>query len=369
MKRKHSESLENQISDALRYSEENPEVSVATVAREFGITRGVLRSRLSGAQRQPVNPSLSTKLTHSEEKALCRYIDRLDSVNLETRREYVVDTANSILKARLGKSDTAEPLTVGRHWITRFLNRHGYHLSKRKQLEKNRQTAESPKIIQLWFDKLKEIILEYGVNPDDIYNMDETGFQIGVGKDQMVITKKKRQSYFGMPINRESATLVEAIRGNGEVIPPFIILSGTVHLTKWYTIPSLHPRTTISVSPTGYSNDELTIAWIKHFEDRTASRTIGGWRLLILDGYGSHKTKEFIDFCEEKHIIPFGLPPHITHILQPLDVVCFQPLKHYHAKALDVIVRDGCTSIDKVNYPSLPHYHLLSILYRLNSLI
>ena len=44
------------------------------------------------------------------------------------------------------------------------------------------------------------------------------------------------------------------------------------------------------------------------------------------------------------------MPPYLTHILQPLDVVVFQPLKHYHAKALDVVVRDGCLQITKSEF-------------------
>ena len=68
-------------------------------------------------------------------------------------------------------------------------------------------------------------------------------------------------------------------------------------------------------------------------------------RLLILNGHGSHHTIEFIKYCEAYNTILFGMPPNLTHILQPLDVVVFQPLKHYHAKALDILVRDGIAAI------------------------
>lgn len=49
-------------------------------------------------------------------------------------------------------------------------------------------------------------------------------------------------------------------------------------------------------------------------------------------------------------IILFGLPPHTTHFLQPLDVVCFQPLKHYHAEAIDIAVRTGDTEFSKIEF-------------------
>ena len=207
--------------------------------------------------------------------------------------------------------------------------------------------AENSKVILEWFQKLQCLIDVEGILSEDIYNMDETGFRIGVGKDQLVITKHQRAHYFGLPVNRESATVVEAIRGNGEVIPPFIILSGSAHMAKWYQT-DLPLNTSMAVSPTGYTNDELTMEWIRHFNAQIKHRTIGVKGLLLMDGYGSHHTKEFIQYCDDNSIIPFGLPPHITYILQPLDVCCFQPLKHYHAKALDIIVRDGCSNITKV---------------------
>ena len=72
--------------------------------------------------------------------------------------------------------------------------------------------------------------------------------------------------------------------------------------------------------------------------------------MLLLDGYGAHHTYPFLKFCKAHNIIPFGFPPHTTHLLQPLDVAVFQPLKHYHAKALDIIARDGCVNFDKLDF-------------------
>ena len=46
----------------------------------------------------------------------------------------------------------------------------------------------------------------------------------------------------------------------------------------------------------------------------------------------------------------FILPPHSTHLTQPLDVGCFQPFKHYHAEAVDAAVRLGSSDFDRLDF-------------------
>ena len=50
------------------------------------------------------------------------------------------------------------------------------------------------------------------------------------------------------------------------------------------------------------------------------------------------------------NIIPFRLPSHTTHLLQPLDVVVFQPFKHYHAEAVEQATQSGCSDFNKVEF-------------------
>ncbi|KND85843.1 hypothetical protein TOPH_09284, partial [Tolypocladium ophioglossoides CBS 100239] len=156
--------------------------------------------------------------------------------------------------------------------------------------------------------------------------MDETGFRIGIGKDQLVVTKRKKSYYFATPGNRESATAIEYISAGGRVLPAFLVLSGVKHQSRWYNVMKDYPDTRIAMSPTRFSNDEICLE------------------------FGSHYTYPFIEYCERRNIIPFSLPPHLIYLLQPLDVVVFQPLKHYHAKAVDLVVRDGYLDITKMEF-------------------
>ena len=72
--------------------------------------------------------------------------------------------------------------------------------------------------------------------------------------------------------------------------------------------------------------------------------------MLLINSYSLHKTKEFAKYAEKNKIQLFALPPHTTHILQPLNVGCFQPLKWYHGRCLDWAARSGSKDISKADF-------------------
>ena len=49
----------------------------------------------------------------------------------------------------------------------------------------------------------------------------------------------------------------------------------------------------------------------------------------MLDGHSSHFNPSIIEAAAEEGVIIFCLPPHTTHLTQPLDKGCFAPLKSY----------------------------------------
>ncbi|CAK5270739.1 unnamed protein product [Mycena citricolor] len=46
-----------------------------------------------------------------------------------------------------------------------------------------------------------------------------------------------------------------------------------------------------------------------------------------MTGHSSHYSEKFLDFARKNNIILLGYPPHCTHALQGLDVVCFSKMK------------------------------------------
>jgi hypothetical protein len=165
-----------------------------------------------------------------------------------------------------------------------------------------------------------------------VYNFDECGFCPGQGKSRKVIGQKGSQ--LAEASRGENITMIECIAADGWQMDPFLIFTSSgIFMESWfYGSEDLPPNTTVAVSPTGWINDRLALVWLDLFNkatsgpDRLNSREK---RVLIFDGHGTHLTLEFLQFCEEWDIIPFGFLPHTTHLCQPLDGKPFLSFKQH----------------------------------------
>jgi hypothetical protein len=84
------------------------------------------------------------------------------------------------------------------------------------------------------------------------------------------------------------------------------------------------------------------LAWLEQLFNRyTKKKARRSWRLLIVDGHGSHITMAFLNFCNQQKILLAIFPPHSTQSLQPLDVVCFAPLAQNYSNAVAQHLHDS----------------------------
>jgi hypothetical protein len=71
-------------------------------------------------------------------------------------------------------------------------------------------------------------------------------------------------------------------------------------------------------------------------------------RMLIMDGHSSHVTARVLSFCIQNAIDLLIMPPHCSHVLQPLDVSVFAPLKRALSKETDKVARLDSSRIARV---------------------
>ena len=113
----------------------------------------------------------------------------------------------------------------------------------------------------------------------------------------------------------------------------------------------------VCISENGWTDNELGVKWLREcFDPETAKTQKGEYRMLLFDGHASHITNEAIQFCIKKKIIVLCLPPHSTHMLQPLDVGVFSPLSNAYKSGIHNLTRlSAIYSIDKVDFLEVYH--------------
>ena len=88
------------------------------------------------------------------------------------------------------------------------------------------------------------------------------------------------------------------------------------------------------------------------FNRGTKAKAQSSYRLLILDGYGSHVTIDFIKYCDQNRILLAVYPPYSTYTLQPLNVVMFKPLATGYSNEVAGFMErsQGLTSMSKRDF-------------------
>jgi hypothetical protein len=252
------------------------------------------------------------------------------------------------------RSESTAPQTVGQNWVRNFVNRHDEIKSKyNRKYDYQRAKCEDPVIIQEWFRRVQSTIEQYGIVTEDIYNFDETSFQMGVIATAKVITGSERQGRPAktQPGNREWVTVIEAVNTRGFALPPLVILEAVMHQAAWHKDGLLPLDWTIGVSENGWTTNELGLTWLTDvFDKHTKARTVGKYRLLILNGHNSHATPEFDLYCSNHSIIILCMLAHSSHLLQPLDVSCFSVLKRSYGQYVEQLMRLGIQHIDKQEF-------------------
>ena len=159
------------------------------------------------------------------------------------------------------------------------------------------------------------------------------------------------KGYESQPGRQEWVTVIECISAAGHKIPPYVIFKGQNLMTSWLP-ENRPPGWMFAANASGWTNNYHGMKWIKHF-DVSTSETLPSpdeYRLLLCDGHDSHISADFVSFCIQNRIDLLLLPPHSSHLLQPLDVGVFAPLKHAISKQISRLLRSGIGRVQKVEW-------------------
>jgi hypothetical protein len=353
---------ELKIQRAVAAAAKRPNFIVSQLAREFECDPQRLRRRLKGGASKKNRQGGNKKLSDAQEGAVKKYLLDMQAMGASMPLTQIEMAANHFLEKQHeatkvdapGSTTASEAPVVSSNWARRYVKRNpDLTTVVQKPLSTARAWAQRPEVVAEYFNNLRSTIEKYGITPENIWNMDETGFRVGIGGPRKVVvsaSSRGKNHYLASESERETVTLTECINGAGSSIPPMITFKCDNILAK-FCRNDLPAGTLFNTSESGYVSDIIQLHWAEHFHKRSLNHRRGGvWRLLLVDGHGSHATVQFIEYMQQHQIIVIKMPAHLTHLLQPLDLKVFSAYKKHHKHYVNEAATLGLEKYDKTEF-------------------
>ncbi|KAJ8301133.1 hypothetical protein KUTeg_020120 [Tegillarca granosa] len=304
-------------------------------ARQFGVPLTTLRDRVDGrvsidTVRSGANPLFSLE----QEAKLVDHIKFLAEVGYGYTRSEVIHLANDYA-VHLRLRHANNPLS--KKWIRGFYSKWPtMHSIQPSSLSAQRARCTTAVCIEKYFKELNRIYVKYDLidKPWAIYNVDEKGLNTE-HKPPKVIAGADLKNVQAITSNRSAAiTVLGCGNAAGSCIPPYFVFPGKRMMPDLLSGGS--PGADGCVSDSGWSN--LDIFENYFVQGRDSSQPI----LLSYDGHTSHVSLHLIEWAKSENIILFVIPPHTSHLLQPMDVGCFAPFqKLYNRECHSFVKKNG----------------------------
>ena len=290
---------------------------------EFGVPKSTIRDRISGKTLPGATSGPERYLTDSEEQELAHFVRACAKVGYAKTRKQIIALVELVVKEKRGPDAS---VTAG--WWYSFKSRHPeLTIRTAEQLAYARAIAQDQTVLDHYFDLLEQTLLanELISLPSRIFNVDESGFPLQAHKSSVVAEKGSKHPTTATTGDKAQITVIACVSASGATLPPMVIFDRKV-LKADLTLKEV-PETVYALTDNGWSNSEVFDIWFhNHFlVYAPTARPL----LLLMDGHSSHYNPSTIKTAAAQQVILFCLPPHTTHIAQPLDVGCFGVLKQY----------------------------------------
>ena len=311
-------------------------LSITGAAREYHVPRTTLQDRVLGKVVHGTKPGQQRYLNEVEEKKLSEFLVEAAAVGYGKSRAEIMAIAEKTVKKKAEETPITDDTTknkgglrkdkISPGWFNGFMKRNPYlSLRKGDATAIDRMDAVTPAAINHYFDLLKEVLDESKLMkfPGQIYNVDETGLAYEHRPQKLVTLKGQKKVRCRTSNNKSQTTVVACVNAIGQAIPPYVIYDAKTLNPGW--MQGGVPGTAYTRSPNGWIDTELFHLWIKdHFLQYAVSRRP---LLLILDGHSTHYQPATVQYAKDNGVVMLCLPPHSSHVSQPLDTSVFNPLK------------------------------------------
>jgi hypothetical protein len=336
---------EESLMRALNSYNNNEFPSIRATARAHVVSESTLRSRINGTTNRRAAHAHEQRLSSQQGEFLIEWILEQEAQGFPPSYARAREMATRILQL----NGDFQPL--GKRWVSKFIKDHPRIRSIiGRPIEAARINGTHPDLIREFYQSYEEITRSYNIQPCNTWNMDEHGIALGVCVNSTVIgDASKRRSYVKSPEDREWVSIVETVSGTGGFIRPLVIFKGTAPQSTWFPVNT--PNYQYTTSDNGWTTNAHGLHWLQTMFELETRPNPNVWRLLILDGHGSHTAIDFLWFCKQHKIYLLFLPAHASHVLQPLDLGVFAPLKsRYRSQIAALASLDDASPVKKQRF-------------------
>jgi hypothetical protein len=306
-------------------------ISQNAASKKYGIPKATLNNKIRNIvplERKMGPPPI---LSETEERRLEDWIIAKAKLGFPMHHDEVQLAVQNILKAS-HRENLFHDDKPGRKWLKLFLRRRPSIAKRNTEIISKARAAVTEETIRDWFKNLREYLRkedleEIASDPTRIYNADETGMQFCPKTGKLLGPKSYKDFYVvSSGPEKESMTVLCNFSAAGVIVPPMMIVPyKRVPRDVAFSIPDSY---FLGRSDSGWMVSETFYEYITNcFYPWLLENKIKFPVLLFLDGHKSHINVELFNFCIEKSVLLYCLPPNATHIVQPCDVSIFKPLK------------------------------------------
>lgn len=292
----------------------------------YQVPFATLADRMAGRiDVDTVKSGVAPLFTQEQESLLANHLETMAEVGYGYSRQETMNLATEYAIELGLRSKEHKPLTD--KWLYNFLERWPQlKLKKPRALEIARAKSATRQAVDNYFKELNRILVKYNLKdkPSKVFNVDEKGLSTD-HKPPKVVAGKYNKTQAITSGKSQTTTVIGCVNGIGQQVPPFFIFPGARMVDG--LMDGCSPGSRGTVSATGWSNTEIFSQYMKeHLSTYLPSRE-KEHVLVLYDGHRSHCSLGLIEWAKSENIILFVLPPHCSHILQPIDVSCFGPFE------------------------------------------
>lgn len=219
-----------------------------------------------------------------------------------------------------------------------FLKRHPIIAERTAENISSARDAVTEDQINNWFKEVKSYLNENDLSgiledPDKIFNTDESAFFLSPKPGRVLVKRGTKNVYMASGDEKENVTVLLTANAAGKIAPPMIVYA--YDRIPLYIANKVPETWAIGKSDSGWMCGDTFFEYVTNvFNPWLIEEGIQKPVVLFVDGHKSHLTLHLSNFCSENGIEIIALYPNSTHILQPMDIAVFRPLKHFYRKAV-----------------------------------